>query len=136
MVTKEEVNVVFWSRIDALASSGTLPITGNVYNGQRDIKNISQDITVNTTVVTDTERAQRADVNINVFADDIKKGGNVYVTDEETLGELSRAVLNFIQTIDTIPSYALIDYTERTIEEPALHQHYCNFLIRIYIYDD
>lgn len=138
MVTVSDVNVMLWQQLNALAVAGTIQIAGKVYNGERDLKHVSEDITVRTTLVTGSEHVQRADVNVNVFANDIAVGGNVYVPDDDRLAVLSSAVAAFVDTIDyVIPnvSVSVIDVTETRLDEPALRQHYNNFLIRMSIYD-
>lgn len=137
MATTDDINVMLWQRLKSLSDAGTLPITGKVYNGERDLKAVSEDVTVKATLVTTPyEHTQRTDVNVNVFTDDIATGGNKYVPNDERLALLSKAVVDFIESIDyTFDTLEVTDYTETRLEEPALRQHYMNFLIRMNIYD-
>lgn len=137
MLTRDDINEMLWKHLKALAENGTIPIQGKVYNGERDLANVSEDITVKTTVVTGFGNRQRADVNINVFVPDMKRSANVYVTDEGRIAQLSNAVLAFIKTIDyLLPVSGTVSCTEHEFEEAALHQHYENFLVSMNIYDN
>lgn len=134
--TRDDINVMLWQRLKELAGDGTLPITGEVYNGDRDLAHVGEDVTVDTTMVTGSGNRKRADVNINVFADDMARSSNVYVSDDARLAELSEPLAAFIESIDSVfPELGLIDYTETKLEEPDLRQHYNNFLIRLNNYD-
>lgn len=137
MVTIEEVNTMLWQRLKALADANTLPIAGKVYNGDRDLKEVSEDVTVKAVLVNGIEHPQRTDVNINVFTADLKKGANNYVANDARLKDLSVAIGDFIRSIDYVFQNAVevIDFTETKLEEPSLRQHYKNFLIRMNIYD-
>lgn len=137
MVTRGDINEMLWKRLKALADNGTIPIRGKVYNGERDLDNVSEDITVKTTVVTGFGNVQRADVNINVFVNDMQRSANVYVADGARLAELSKAVLAFIKTIDyLLPVSGTVSCSEHEFEEATLHQHYENFLVSMNIYDN
>ena len=136
MVTRGDINELLWKRLKALADNGTIPIIGKVYNGERDLGSISEDITVKTTVVTGFGNRQRADVNINVFVDDMQQSPNVYVADGGRLAELSKQVLGFIAEIDSfVEAVEVASCSEHVFEEASLRQHYANFLVSLNIYD-
>ena len=136
-MTIDELNNIIWNGLKTLADNGTLPITGEVYNGDRDLNAVSEDVTVKSVFVrTPYEHTQRADVNVNVFTGDTPKGGNRYVPNEARLSVLSGVVSEYIKSIDyTQTNIAVTEYSETTIEEPSLRQHYRNFLISVNIYD-
>lgn len=136
MVTRGDINEMLWKRLKALADNGTIPIMGKVYNGERDLDNVSEDITVKTTVVTGFGNVQRADVNINVFVNDMQRSANVYVADGGRLAVLSKAVLAFIKTIDYFtPHTGTVSVSEHVFEEATLRQHYTNFLVSMNVFD-
>lgn len=125
-----------WKMLKASATDGTIPIVGKVYNGERDLGNVSEDITVKTTVVTGFGNKQEADLNINVFVPDKKRGANNYVEDGARIAFLSKKVLSFIATLDTfLPITGTISCSEHVFEEASLRQHYANFLVSMNIFD-
>ena len=136
MVTRGDINEMLWKQLKALADNGTIPIRGKVYNGERDLGNVSEDITVKTTVVTGFGNAQRTDVNINVFVNDKQWSANLYVANDRRLAELSKPVLAFIKTIDYFtPHTGTVSVSEHVFEEASLRQHYVNFLVSMNVFD-
>ena len=126
---------MLWMQLKELVELDVIPIRGGVYY-ERDLGNISEDITVKAITVSGFGNRQRADVSINVFVDDIRKNDNVYVTDKRRLDELSRCVLGYIKKIDikSEPT-GTVSVTQHTFEETSLHQHYVNFLLRFNLFD-
>jgi len=134
-MTIEDIEQMLWQQLKAKVASGAIPIRGGVYY-DRDLANISEDITVKAIAVGGFGNRQRADVNINVFVDDKKKNKNAYIADKERLAELSRCVLDYIAAIDFISEpTGTVSCTQHVYEEPSLHQHYANFLLSIKLYD-
>lgn len=136
MLTKEQIDVTLWQRLKELADNGTIPIAGGVYNGDRDLTRVAEDITVKTTSLTGSDCPKRAETYIKVFANDFTVSGNGTTSACERLSQLSQPIEEFIESIDYIfTPYEVLDFTQRMKEEPSLRQHYNEFLIRMNIYD-
>lgn len=135
MLTSDQIATLLWQKLKDLAANQTIPIAGSVWNGHR--RSVGEDIVIPLPVTHGFGNRQQADVNINVFADDLPKSGNVSEANEGRLATLSQALSeSFISTFDeTFPIFGIENVTQTKLSEPSANQHYINFLLHIDIYD-
>ena len=136
MVTNYEINEVLYHCFDE-ATKGSNPkiaINGGVFNKDRE-GSLGEDIVIITTSVAGDLFPQTALVNINAYTFDVLEQCNGYVRNGIRLAQLTKAISNYLEGL-------LFDNMEFEVEniaeiaEKDLHQHYVNFRVRLFIYDN
>jgi hypothetical protein len=104
-----------------------------VYNGDRLLNSTAEDITVRTLSLSGDGFPQDALVNVNVYVPDIVEHGGGYVRDGARLAVLSKAVTDFIETLEYPNAELAVEAVTEIAVEP-IHQHYLNFRLRLTVY--
>ena len=117
------------------ASSPIIPITGEVFNGNRPLDSCGEDITIRTMSVVGDGYPQDAVTNVNVYVNDIAESHGGYVRNGARLDALSSAVADYIRTLN-YPNVEVAVDTISEVQLEAVHQHFVNFRLRVYVYGD
>ena len=133
MITNYDIDKKLYRLFKAAVSSHTVPITGVVYNGNRPLNSKNEDITIRTMSIAGDGFPQEALTNINCYVNDIAESHGGYVKDGVRLDALSKAIVDFIDTIE-IPNTAFEVENITEVSEEAIHQHYLNVRVRTDIY--
>jgi hypothetical protein len=133
MITNYDIDRMLYRLFKAAVTLHTIPINGDAYNGDRPLNSDMEDITVKTLSVSGDGFPQNALTNINCYVKDIAEDGGGYVRDGRRLDDLSRDIVDFIDTIE-IPNTTLEVEAATEIAETAIHQHYLNVRVRTIIY--
>lgn len=136
MVTDSEINEVFYQCF-VEATQGQNPaisIGGVVCNKDRE-ETIGEDIVVITTNVVGDEFPQTAVTNINAYTHDMLEDGIGYVRNGLRLSQLTKAISDYLETL-VFDNMELEIENIAEVEEKDLHQHYANFRVRLFIYDN
>lgn len=136
MVTDSEINEVFYQRF-VEATQGENPaisIGGVVCNKDRE-ETIGEDIVVITTGVVGDEFPQNALVNINAYTFDVPESGNGFVRNGQRLSELVKAIADYLETL-VFDNMEFVVENIAEVEEKSINQHYKNFRVRLFIYDN
>lgn len=136
MVTDSEINEVFYQCF-VEATQGQNPaisIGGVVCNKDRE-ETIGEDIVVITTNVVGDEFPQNALVNINAYTFDVPESGNGLVRNGQRLSQLAKAIARYLDGL-SFPNMELVIENIAEVEEKSINQHYKNFRVRLFIYDN
>lgn len=133
MITNYDIDKKLYRLFKAAVSIHTVPITGVVYNGNRPLNSKNEDITIRTMSIAGDGFPQEALTNINCYVNDIAESHGGYVKDGVRLDALSKAIVDFIDTIE-IPNTAFEVENITEVSEEAIHQHYLNVRVRTDIY--
>lgn len=133
MITNYDIDKKLYRSFKAAASTHAVPITGDVYNGDRPLNSDREDITIRTMNVVGDNYPQNAIVNVNVYVNDKAESNGGYVRDGGRLDALAKTVADYIETI----RYPNAEVAVEAISEVSLenvHQHFVNFRLRVYVY--
>lgn len=136
MVTPYEINEALFACLLAATQGNnpTIGIGGQVFNKDRD-GSFGEDLVVITTNVVGDEFPQTALANINAYVFDVMEDGNGYVRDGLRLSQLTKAISSFLDSL-LFDNMELEIENIAEIEERDLHQHYVNFRVRLFVYDN
>lgn len=136
MVTNYEINEAFYQCfVEATqGETPTIGISGEVCNKDRSEAK-GEDIVVITGNVVGDEFPQTAVTNINAYAYDVLEDGIGYVRNGLLLSQLTKAISDYLETL-VFDNMELEIENIAEVEEKDLHQHYANFRVRLFIYDN
>lgn len=136
MVTIYEINEALYQRF-VTATSGNHPaisIGGGVFNKDRD-GSFGEDIVVITTNVVGDQFPQTALANINAYTFDVLESGNGHVRNGLRLSQLTKAITDYLEAL-VFDNMELEVENIAEIAEKDLNQHYVNFRVRLFVYDN
>lgn len=133
MITTYDLDKTLYRLFTAAVADDIVPITGEVYNGDRQLNSDGEDITIRTMSMKGDGFPQNALTNINCYVNDIAESQGGYVRDGNRLDQLSEAIVNFIDSIE-IPNTAFEVDAVTEIADTAVRQHYLNVRVRTDIY--
>lgn len=133
MITNYDLDKTLYRLFKAAVASDIVPITGDVYNGDRPLNSDEEDITIRTLSIGGDGFPQNALTNINCYVNDIAEKHGGYVRNGARLDQLSTAIVGFIDSIE-IPNTAFEVDAVTEIADTAVRQHYLNVRVRTDIY--
>ena len=135
MMTNYDIDKKLYRLFRQAVANGTIPITGEVYNGDRPLNSEAEDITVRTMSVNGDGYVQTTVMNVNVYVPDIAEDHGGFVRDGRRLSQLANAVTDFIENVIIVNVNVLMEAMTELAEQ-EIRQHYINFRVRIDVYAD
>lgn len=134
MITNYDIDKKLYKLFKQAVESNVIPITGDVYNGDRPLNSTGEDITIRTMSVGGDGFPQNALTNVNCYVSDIAEDHGGFVRNGARLDQLSEAIVGFVDTLN-IPYTSTFVENIVEIDEPNIRQHYLNVRMRTDVYN-